>query len=255
MMELVDSETRASELVQMLRRRGKVDVAQSAEAFGVAEMTIRRDLDGLVNRGIARRVRGGAVSLLLRGDELPYAMRELDAAAAKRRIAQAVAGTVQDGEAVALDSGTTALDVARAIAGRRLTVMAVALRAANALAEQAPTRLLQPGGEIRAGELAAVGPLAVSAISSLRYDTAIICPCGLAGGTLTAHDLDDAAVKQAMITSASRVIAAADGSKFGHAAMAVVCPLERVDLVVTDTGVPPDALEELEAAGVAYERV
>jgi DeoR/GlpR family transcriptional regulator of sugar metabolism len=251
----VDNESRASELVRVLRRDGRVDVAESAHAFGVAEMTIRRDLDALVSRGIARRVRGGAVSLLLRGDELPYAMREIEAVEAKRRVARAVAAAVQDGEAVALDSGTTALEVARALVGRRLSVMAAALRAANTLAANGSVRLLQPGGEVRADELASVGPLAISTISSLRFDTAIICPCGLAGGVLTAHDMDDAAVKQAMITSASRVIVAADSSKFGHAAMAVVCPLARADLVVTDTDASPAAIEELEAAGVRWERV
>jgi DeoR/GlpR family transcriptional regulator of sugar metabolism len=241
--------------MRALRRDGRVDVARSAEAFGVAEMTIRRDLDALVSRGIARRVRGGAVSLLLRGDELPYSMRELDAVDAKRRIACAVAASLQDGEAVALDSGTTGLEVARVLAGRRLTVMAVALRAANALAESPPTRLFQPGGEVRAGELAVVGQPAISTISSLRFDTAIICPCGLSGGVLTAHDLDDAAVKQAMIRSSGRVIAAADSTKLGHAAMAVVCPWERIDLLVTDRDVSPAAVEELEAAGVAWESV
>jgi DeoR/GlpR family transcriptional regulator of sugar metabolism len=251
----VDNDARASELVRVLRRDGRVDVAESAHAYGVAEMTIRRDLDALVSRGIARRVRGGAVSLLLRGDELPYAMREIEAVEAKRRVARAVAAAVQDGEAVALDSGTTALEVARALVGRRLSVMAAALRAANTLAANGSVRLLQPGGEVRADELASVGPLAVSTISSLRFDTAIICPCGLAGGVLTAHDVDDAAVKQAMITSASRVIVAADSSKFGHAAMAVVCPLARADLVVTDTDASPAAIEELEAAGVRWERV
>ncbi|HEY4827390.1 MAG TPA: DeoR/GlpR family DNA-binding transcription regulator [Solirubrobacteraceae bacterium] len=251
----MDNDARASELVRVLRRDGRVDVAESAHAYGVAEMTIRRDLDALVSRGIARRVRGGAVSLLLRGDELPYAMREIEAVEAKRRVARAVAAAVQDGEAVALDSGTTALEVARALVGRRLSVMAAALRAANTLAANGSVRLLQPGGEVRADELASVGPLAVSTISSLRFDTAIICPCGLAGGVLTAHDVDDAAVKQAMITSASRVIVAADSSKFGHAAMAVVCPLARADLVVTDTDASPAAIEELEAAGVRWERV
>jgi DeoR/GlpR family transcriptional regulator of sugar metabolism len=251
----MDGESRASELVRALRRDGRVDVAASAQAFGVAEMTIRRDLDALVSRGIARRVRGGAVSLLLRGDELPYAMREVDAVESKRRVARAVATAVQDGEAVVLDSGTTAVEVARALAGRRLSVMAAALRAANILAANGSTRLLQPGGEVRADELAAVGPLAISTISSLRFDTAIICPCGLAGGVLTAHDLDDAAVKQAMLASASRVIVAADSSKFGHAAMAVVCPLARADLLVTDVDVTPAAAEQLEAAGVVWERV
>jgi DeoR family transcriptional regulator, fructose operon transcriptional repressor len=251
----VDAETRAGELIRALRRDGRVYVAQSARALGVAEMTIRRDLEVLEGRGVARRVRGGAVSLLLRGDETPYALREIEAVAAKRRIGEAVASQLKDGEAVALDSGTTALEVARALEGRRLTVMATALRVAIQLSNSPTVRLLAPGGEIRAGELAAVGQLAVSAIASLRFDTAVICACGLAGGTVTAHDLEDAAVKRAMIASCARVIVAADSSKLSRSAMAVVCPPERIDLLITDSDASDVALEELRAAGVSCIRV
>lgn len=221
----------------------------------MAEMTIRRDLDVLADRGIARRIRGGAVSLMLRGEELPYSLRELEAADEKRRIARAVAAELRDGEAVVLDSGTTALEIARLLHDRRLTVMTGSLRGAQAMAGGPSLRLLQTGGVIRPGELAAVGRLATSAIASLRFDTAVICPCGLAGATVTAHDLEDAEVKQAMLASAARVIVAADSSKLGHAALAVVCRLAQVDLVVTDSGAPASALEQLRSAGIACKGV
>ena len=104
-------------LVEQLRQRGRVDVAAAAAEFGTAEMTIRRDLDALAQQGVARRVRGGAVSLLMRGEELPFAMREMSAAAAKQRIGTAAAGLIADGEAVGLDGGTTVLETARALRG------------------------------------------------------------------------------------------------------------------------------------------
>src|SRR6202167_4764628 len=142
----MDASQRLSELVDTLRRDGRVDVARAAAEFGTAELTIRRDLDVLVARGVARRVRGGAVNLLMRGEELPYAMREVEVTGSKRRIAAAVADLSADGEAVALDSGTTVAQTARALAGRRLTVMPLALRAAMALAESASVRLMLAGG-------------------------------------------------------------------------------------------------------------
>jgi DeoR/GlpR family transcriptional regulator of sugar metabolism len=67
---------------------------------------------------------------------------------------------------------------------------------------------------------------------------------------VTTHDLGDAAVKQAMLTASARVILAADASKFGRAAMAMVCRIASVDMVVTDTAAPRDALAALQAAGV-----
>lgn len=247
----MDASQRLSELVEMLRARGQVEVASAAAEFGVAELTIRRDLDVLVARGVARRVRGGATNLLMRGDELPLAMRELEAVESKRRIAEAVAGLIVDGEAVGLDSGTTVIETARALAGRRLTIMPMSLPAAVALSGSASVRLILPGGEVRPGELSAVGPMAVAGIAGLRFDTVVLGCCGVSGeGHVMAHDLSDAAVKQALLASARRTILAVDGTKFGREAMAVVCELAAVDVIVTDGQAPEPTVATLEAAGV-----
>jgi DeoR/GlpR family transcriptional regulator of sugar metabolism len=247
---VVDANERLAALTELLQRDGRVEVAQAAGAFGTAEMTIRRDLDRLVAMGMARRVRGGAISLLMRGEELPFAMRALERAEAKARIGAAVAGVLRDGEAVLLDSGTTAVEVGRALAGRRMTVMAMSVHVATVLSGIDSVRLLVPGGEARPGELALTGPLALASIAAQRVDTAVLAPCGLAGGHVTAHDLGDAAVKQAMIESSARVVAAADGSKFRQTAMAVVGAADAVDMVITDTTAPGDALDALRARGV-----
>jgi len=252
----MDASQRLSELVDTLRRDGRVDVAPAAAEFGTAELTIRRDLDVLVARGVARRVRGGAVNLLMRGEELPYAMREVEVTGSKRRIAAAVADLIADGEAVGLDSGTTVAGTARALAGRRLTVMPLSLHAAMELAGAASVRLILPGGEARPGELAMVGPLALASIASLRFDTVVLGCCGVSPeGQMMAHDLGDAAVKQALLASGRRTVLAADGSKFGRAALAVVCELAAVDVVVTDDSAPAPAVAALQAAGVEVHRV
>jgi DeoR/GlpR family transcriptional regulator of sugar metabolism len=241
---------RLSALVEVLQRDGRLDVAEMAASFGAAEMTIRRDLDRIVAMGMARRVRGGAISLLMRGEELPFAMRVVDRADAKARIAVAVAEVLRDGEAVALDSGTTAVLVARELAGHRLTVMPMSLHAASALAGHESVRLLLPGGGVRPGELAMVGPLALASIGALRFDTAVLTCCGLSDNRVTTHDLGDAEVKQAMIRSAARVILAADSTKFRHTAMAVVASAADVDMIITDSDAPPDNVESLRAAGL-----
>ena len=253
----MDASQRLSELVDALRRDGRVDVATAAAEFGTAELTIRRDLDVLVERGVARRVRGGAVNLLMRGEELPFAMRAIEAADHKRRIAEAVAGLIADGEAVGLDSGTTVTETARALAlsGRRLTVMPMSLHAAMALSGSASVRLMLPGGEARPGELAMVGPLALAGIRALRFDTVVLGCCGVSPeGDVMAHDLGDAAVKQALIASGGRSLLAVDGAKFGRAALAVVCPLAALDVVVTDDSAPEPAVAALRAAGVEVHR-
>jgi DeoR/GlpR family transcriptional regulator of sugar metabolism len=252
----VDATERISQLVEMLRRDGRVDVAGAAAEFGTAEMTIRRDLDLLVTRGVARRVRGGAINLLMRGEELPFAMRQIEAVESKRRIAAAVAGLIADGEAVGLDSGTTVLATAQLLRDRRLTVLPLSLHAAMALAGSPSLRLVMPGGEVRPGELAVVGPLALASIAAMRFDTVVLGCCGVSPeGHLMAHDLGDAAVKQALLASARRRVVAVDGAKFGRSALAVVCEMTSVDVVVTDTDAPKESVAALEAAGVDVRRV
>jgi DeoR family transcriptional regulator, fructose operon transcriptional repressor len=249
-LEPVDASQRLSELLDLLRRHGRVDVGAAAATFGTAEMTIRRDLDQLAAQGVARRVRGGAVSLLMRGDELPFAMREMEAGDTKRRIGAAVAASIRDGEAVLLDSGTTAIEVAHALADRRLTVMPMSLHAAMALAASRSTRVLLSGGEARPGELAMTGPIARAGIAAVRFDTVVLTACGLGSGTVTAYDLGDAEMKQAMLGAANRVVLAADSSKFGRSSLAVVCDTATVDVLVTDMDAPADEVARLRDAGV-----
>lgn len=234
-----------------LRTHDSVSVAELAAEHGVSEMTIRRDLDELAQQGVVRRVRGGALSLLLRGEEPPFGVREREAVEAKRRIGEEAAGLIADGEAVILDGGTTALEVARALIDRRVTVLPLALQAVALLAGAPRVRLVLPGGEVRKGELNLTGPLTETSIGALRFDTAVIGCCGLsAGHGLTAHDLPEVAVKQAAIASARRVVAVCDSAKFSRTAFGAVCPIDRLDVVVTDPGIPPEERDALTAAEV-----
>ena len=189
---------RRSALLELLRSTGRVEVTSAASRFGTAEMTIRRDLDALVAEGAARRVRGGAVSLLLRADEPPFRLRQVAASEAKRAIGRAAARLLSEGESVVLDSGTTALQVARCLAGRRALVMPMSLHAAHVLEPMEGVRLLMAGGEVRPGELSLVGPLATASLAAMRFDAAIVGCCGLADGQVTAYDLGDAEVKRGM---------------------------------------------------------
>jgi DeoR/GlpR family transcriptional regulator of sugar metabolism len=243
--------TRRDGIVERLRRDGRVDVAALAAEFATSEVTVRRDLDVLADSGVLRRVRGGAISLLMRGEELPFAMRQVESVGAKERIGAMAAALLRDGEAVVVDSGTSGLAVARALTGRRLTVMPLSLHGALALSASPSIRLMLPGGTARFGEGSLVGPMAEASLAALRFDTAFLTCCGLSlDHGVTAHDVQDAAVKRAARAAASRVVLVAEGAKFARTALAVVCPARDVDIVVTDQAAPEEAVGRLRAAGV-----
>ncbi|MGX1541484.1 DeoR/GlpR family DNA-binding transcription regulator [Streptomyces adustus] len=238
-------------IAKAVRDSGAATVQELAELTGASEMTIRRDLDTLAAQGVLERVRGGARTLLLRGEEPPFALRTNESVDAKRRIAAEVCALIADGESVLLDSGTTCLEVARLLRDRPVTVMPLSLQAINLLSTApGPATLIVPGGQPRAAEGALTGPLTLASLAALRFDTAVIGCCGLsAADGLTAYDLDDAAVKRAAMTSARRVLLATDGSKLGHTAFAHVGPSALLHTLVTDTTAPPDELTALEDAG------
>ena len=238
-------------IAQAVKESGRATVPELAELTGASEMTIRRDLDTLATRGALERVRGGARTLLLRGEEQPFALRAHEAADQKRRIAAEVSRLIADGETVVLDSGTTCLEVARLLRGRQVTVMPLSLQAIYVLSDApGPTTLMVPGGRPRAAEGALIGPLTLASLAALRFDTAIVGCCGLSAAEgLTAYDLDDAAVKKAIIASSRRVIAATDGSKLTRTAHAYVGPASLVHTLVTDNTAPADEVAALEGTG------
>lgn len=245
-------------IAKAVRDSGGATVQELAELTGASEMTIRRDLDVLAAQGVLERVRGGARTLLLRGEEPPFALRAHEAVDAKRRIAAEISALIADGESVLLDSGTTCLEVARLLRERPVTVMPLSLQAIHLLggAGPGPATLVVPGGQPRAAEGALTGPLTLASLAALRFDTAVIGCCGLtAADGVTAYDLDDAAVKKAAVASSRRVIAAADGSKLGHTAYAHVGPATLVHTLVTDASAAADEVTALEAGGTVVRTV
>ncbi|MFI9384998.1 DeoR/GlpR family DNA-binding transcription regulator [Kutzneria sp. NPDC052558] len=238
-------------IVERLRGAQQVTVAELAEVTGASEMTVRRDLDVLAAHGVLRRVHGGAVPATPSGVEPPFAARAVSAPGAKKAIARAAVELIRDGETIVLDSGTTALEVARLLRDRAVTVMPLSLHAVTELLDAPRVRLLVPGGEPRPGELAMIGPLTLASLRMLRFDVAVLSPCAfdLEAG-LTAFDLHDAEVKQQAIAVSARSLVLVDGAKWDRAALAHICAADRPDVVVTDPTAPEDQRRALAERGV-----
>src|SRR6204780_3260349 len=248
----MDVQMRHQMILQALRQHSPVLVGELATTLDCSEMTVRRDLESLERSGGLRRGHGGAASVFLSAEETPYGIRALEAHEAKAMIGAAAAGLLADGETVILDGGTTAMEVARALRNRRMTVMPLALRPVFELHECPGIKLLLPGGEVRSGELSLAGSLAESSFSEFRFDTYVMGPCGIdAEAGITSHHLAESAVKRAAGKSSQRVIAVADSSKLGRVAFGHVCDLDQIDIVVTDAGADPLRIEELRGRGVA----
>jgi DeoR/GlpR family transcriptional regulator of sugar metabolism len=248
----VDVRLRRELVLDLLERKERVTVAEVSVLTEVSEMTVRRDLEALERQGALKRVHGGAISAVSSSYEPPFSVRAQRARAAKERIGEVAAGLLGEGETVILDVGTTALEVAESLRGRwNISIMTPSLRAGEVLAEESGIRLMLTGGVVRPGERSLVGDHAERAFADLRFDTFVMGVGGIeAQAGLTEFNLDDARVKRAALARARRCLVVADSSKLGRVAFAGICPLEKVDVVVTDAQAAPDDLAPLEAADV-----
>jgi DeoR/GlpR family transcriptional regulator of sugar metabolism len=232
---------------------GEAGFTELAEEFGVSEMTIRRDLEILEADGLARRVRGGAISVVSRSYEPPFAVRATTASTAKEAIGVAAARLVNDGDTVVIDVGTTTLALARALRGKHgVTVVTHSLPVAVELGADPDIRVVVTGGQVRNSELSLTGGMAEDAFAAMNCDLAFIGIAGIRSSPgLTEYNPDDARVKRAAIGAARRVIVLADATKLGRVAFSTVAPLSSVDVLVTDAPEQHPEAAEIAAAGVS----
>lgn len=246
---------RRTKIVEIVQESGSKTVTELTELFDVSEMTIRRDLRDLDREGLLRRVHGGAVSSLGRSYEPPYNIRLTTNDEKKVAIGRKAAELVFDGDSIALDVGTTTLEIARALHGKRnLTIITASLPIANevvsGLSLDTDARLILTGGIVRSAELSMTGHIAARTYSDFHVDKAFIGIGGLSlDDGLTEYNLDDALVKQPLIQNAQQRIVVADSSKLGRTTFTSIAPLSMVDTLITDGDIPPDvqtALQDME---------
>ncbi len=243
-------ETRRRRLLELVSKQGFATLDQLTRALGVSESTVRRDLEALDLAGSVKRTHGGAVySGELRA--MPaFEDRTQTAAAEKRAIGRATAALIEDGDTVLLDGGTTTLEVARAIQGRRLQVVTNSLPIAQLLASSQQTDLILIGGYVYPRTGVAMGPLAVATMQEIRVRKAILGAGGIVADGIYNSNLLLVETERQMMACGQEVLIVADQTKFGRLALAKLCGLDEVHRLVTDPGIPPEFRPILEAAGV-----
>lgn len=229
--------SRRAEIQRFIEASGQVTYEKLAHQFAVSEMTIRRDLEVLEDRGVVRRVLGGAISANANSSEPSFESRLSYAASQKMHIAESVVNLIQPGESVILDGGSTVLAVAREIRARNLglTVITVSVPAALELVDDPATTVLLIGGHLRAGELSVIGSEAIEGLSRYNCDTYIAGVAGIhASKGLSDYNSDESSVKSAAIHAVRRVIVPVDSSKLGNVSLVNVASFGAVTTIVSD---------------------
>jgi DeoR family transcriptional regulator, aga operon transcriptional repressor len=242
---------RLSAILEQLATGNAVDVSGLAKELDASPATIRRDLATLERQRLLERTHGGAVAQAV-SYELPLRYKGVRFAEEKRRIAAAAAGRVTEGMAVGLTGGTTATEVARALADRpRLTIVTNALNIASELGVRPNIKLIVTGGLARSQTYELSGPIAEASLAGLTLDVAFIGVDGVdAKAGCTTHEEVEAHTNQVMIRHAQRAVLVADSSKIGKVTFARICPAQEVDELITDRGADPGAVQALSETGM-----
>ena len=242
---------RLSAILEQLATGNAVDVSGLAKELGASPATIRRDLATLERQRLLERTHGGAVAHAV-SYELPLRYKGVRFAEEKRRIAAAAADRVTEGMAVGLTGGTTATEVARALAGQpRLTIVTNALNIAAELGVRPNIKLIVTGGLARSQTYELSGPIAEASLAGLTLDVAFIGVDGVdAKAGCTTHEEVEAHTNHVMIRHAQRAVLVADSSKIGQVTFARICPAQDVDELITDRAADPAAVQALSETGM-----
>jgi len=239
-------------ILEKVREHGAVRVADLVDALGVSDMTVRRDLELLHERGLLEKVHGGAAAI--EGSSLfepGFTVKSSLMQSEKNAIAGAACSLVAPGTAIAMSAGTTTFAMARRLTDvPGLTVLTNSVPVADVLykdGRQDQTVILTGG--VRTPSDALVGPFAVEVIRSLHVDTVFMGTHGMDGRSgFSTPNLLEAETNRALIAAGRRLVVLADHTKWGTIGISSVGRLEEADTIITDSGLDPEARDTIVGA-------
>lgn len=224
-------------ILEKLHEEKRVVVSELSQLYNVSEETIRRDLDKLEKEGLAKKSYGGAVINEDVSIDLPFNIRKNQNVGGKQKMAELVAGMIDDGEHIFLDASSTAVFVAKALKTKeRLTVITNSMEILLELSDVSGWNIISTGGRMKEGYLAFLGSRTEEAIRSYYADKVIISCKALdhEWGIMESQEAFGS-TKRCMMASGRKKILVIDSRKFDRTAFSVAGNLRDVDVVVTDT--------------------
>lgn len=239
---------RERQVLDLLVADEGISVTELGKRLDVSAVTIRSTLNGLSEKGVIVRTWGGASPAF----HPAILERQRTNQEVKARIAAAAAELVGDGDAIMVEAGTTTSLIGRHLFGKRdVHVVTNSMLFAPYGRANPALKLTMVGGSFQAVTESLVGPIALRELNEFHVRLAFVGTDGfsLANGATT-HLVEGAEIVRKMASRAQQTVLLADSSKYGRTGFARVLALEEVSLVISDSALPAQAIEELEEAGV-----
>ncbi len=231
---------RQAAILDRVRASGGVRVSELAVEYGVSDMTIRRDLETLAERGLLAKVHGGATTVSPGSAHEPgFAAKSVRQRDEKGAIAARAATLVSPGGAIALSAGTTTAELAqRLVDVPALTVVTNSIPVADVFyrAGRQDQTVVLTGG-MRTPSDALVGPVAVASIGSLHLDVLFLGVHGMSERAgYTTPNLMESDTNRALLRACERLVVLADHTKWGTVGISSIAALDEAHVVITDSG-------------------
>ncbi|PKG22675.1 DeoR/GlpR family DNA-binding transcription regulator [Niallia nealsonii] len=242
---------RQSEIMKQLHEFKTVKISELSKNLNVTRETIRKDLYEMEEKGLIRKVHGGAI-LNKANLETSYINRKNTNENEKRSIVKRASEFVENGDTLYIDYGTTALLFTREILSKKdLTIITNSLPIANEIIDYSDFGVIIIGGNVRKNEKSLFGPIAYRGIEKLYVDKGFF---GIGGVDINAGftnvHMGESEVSRLMLEHCQKTIVMADYSKFNTVSMNQVAPIEKVDVLITDDKADSKLLEQLNEKNV-----
>ncbi|HEY2223285.1 DeoR/GlpR family DNA-binding transcription regulator [Actinomycetospora sp.] len=238
--------TRQQRIVDHVLANGSASAAELVELTGVSLMTVHRDVDELVRRGLVRKYRGGVSAQPTSVFEAHSEYRRAVRLGEKNAIAEAALAMVEPGSSIMVDDSSTALMlVERLHTVSPLTVVTNYLPAIALLKDMAEVRLIALGGDYSRTHDSFGGIGCVEAVAAMSVDVTFVSTSSMTGSMTYHQEQEIVMVKRAMLDAAARRVLLMDSGKAPRRALHQLRPLSAFDELVIDTGVSDDLLLEM----------
>lgn len=224
------------EILDYVNAKQKASIKELSKAAGLSLVTIRKYLQLLENKGLLVKTHGGVISKKSALNyEVPYSEKENVNLQEKKRIGAAAAKLICDGDVIILDSGSTTLQIAKAIINQDITVITNDIKIAYELSEKPYIKLFVTGGMLKNNVFTLIGSDAESFLSRLHVNKSFLAADAIhLESHVTNNAIEDVNIKKHIISAADQVILVSDHSKFNKKCFLDICSFNEIDIIVTD---------------------
>ncbi len=243
---------RRARIIEQVDAAGQVEVQNLSGIFGVSEVTIRNDLAHLEQKNLLLRTRGGAIKQRRVGLDFALVEKQKQHLAEKQRIGRVAAALIKDYDTIILDSGSTTMEIAKNLGHlNHVNVITDALNIASILAEYKNMKVIMPGGFLRENSYSLVGSLAEENLRNYYCDKLFLGVDGIDSRYgISTPNIEEAQLNRVMVEISREIIVVTDSSKFSRRSFAFITPVNKIDMVITDKGIPQEEQNTLKNMGV-----